>query len=256
MGQSALAQHRSVKTQMLLNTCPTFMTNIVLSLQTSLPSPSPNNIVCVCNSHYIDCLISIQNDIMEGMYINNITMKSLCFRMKITQNMSEYLIRILGRFADKTSMHGVSYIQKAKLWQAKLIWTLLLILALSILTFHLYSLVYSFTQWPKITTVALGYSNLDFPAVTICNVNRIRKSLRTTLPGKLQNFLAEVDPSLNSNISSGNQSHVSVVNIQRYIPNYLSGCITLSDVMYSFQIYLNVYNVRCLLYAVSLNLHT
>lgn len=146
-------------------------------------------------------------------------MKSLfiCFRVKITQNMSKYLTRILGRFADKTSMHGVGYIQKAKLWQAKLIWTFLLILALSILTVHLYTLVYSFTQWPKITTVALGYNNLDFPAVTICSVNRIKKSLMTTLPRQLQHFLAEVDPSLSSNISSGNQSKVSIVNIQRYL---------------------------------------
>lgn len=161
----------------------------------------------------------------------------ICFRMKITQNMSKYLTRILGRFADKTSMHGVGYIQKSKLWQAKFIWTFLLILALSILTFHLYSLVYSFTQWPKITTVALGYNNLEFPAVTICGVNRIKKSLRTRLPGKLQNFLAEVDPSLNSNNSSGNQSQVSIVNIQIYIlsiPNDLSVCIALSDVLYSF----------------------
>jgi hypothetical protein len=164
--------------------------------------------------------------------------------MKITQNISKYLTRILGRFADKTSMHGVGYIQKAKLWQVKLIWTFLLILALSILTFHLYSLVYSFTQWNKITTVSLGYNNLDFPAITICNVNRIRKSLMATLPEKLQNFLAEVDPSLNSNNSSGNQSQVSVVNIQRYISNYLLVCITLSDVLHSFEIYLNVFSMQ------------
>jgi len=37
-------------TKMLLNTCLSFMTNVSAN-------KAPNNIACVCKSHYIDCLI-------------------------------------------------------------------------------------------------------------------------------------------------------------------------------------------------------
>lgn len=54
MGLYALAQHRSLKSQMLLNTYLTSMTNVALSLQT---------ISFLGKSYYIDCLkeLSIDN---------------------------------------------------------------------------------------------------------------------------------------------------------------------------------------------------
>ena len=53
VGLWALAVHQSVKTQMLLSTCFSFMVNMLLS-----PLTRPlNNIVFVFKSHYIECLI-------------------------------------------------------------------------------------------------------------------------------------------------------------------------------------------------------
>ncbi|XP_063446611.1 degenerin unc-8-like [Mytilus trossulus] len=84
--------------------------------------------------------------------------------------------RLLERFAEKTSMQGVGYINSAKLLYAKVIWTFLLIGCTAGMGLHLYYLIYHFMQFPVQTKIELGFSNLIFPAVTICNVNPIRTS--------------------------------------------------------------------------------
>ena len=50
--KSKYGHHHRTKTQMLLNTCLTSMTSMLLLLQTK-----PLTYHCVCKSHYIDCLI-------------------------------------------------------------------------------------------------------------------------------------------------------------------------------------------------------
>ncbi|XP_060082851.1 uncharacterized protein LOC132562140 [Ylistrum balloti] len=102
--------------------------------------------------------------------------------------------KLIVRFADKTSMQGVPYINSARLWYAKVIWTLLLVIAIGWMCFHLYYLITQFIMWPKQTKIKLSFSNLEMPAVTICNVNPIRNSAVKKASKPLQNLIKYVDP--------------------------------------------------------------
>ena len=83
---------------------------------------------------------------------------------------------ILEKFCTSTSMHGCGQINGAKLTTGRIIWSLLTLGAVGGLMFHLYSVFYSYYKWPIHTKVSLGFGNLRYPAITLCNVNRIRKS--------------------------------------------------------------------------------
>lgn len=83
--------------------------------------------------------------------------------------------RLITRFAEKTSMQGVPYINSAKFWWAKLIWTLMLLAALAVMSLHLWYLIDQYISWPKQTKISLGFETLKFPEVTICNTNVLHK---------------------------------------------------------------------------------
>ena len=83
--------------------------------------------------------------------------------------------RLCERFAEKTSMQGIPYINSAKLPVARILWTLLLLGAVGGMIYHLYYLFDNFLLFPKITKIELGFNNLRFPDVTVCNVNIIKQ---------------------------------------------------------------------------------
>jgi hypothetical protein len=89
---------------------------------------------------------------------------------------NKHVNNVLGRFAEKTSMHGCGYIQSSRHFVSKSFWIFLTVLAIVILIIHLYMITEQFTRWPKKTTVSLEFNNLAFPAVTICNVNILKNS--------------------------------------------------------------------------------
>ncbi|KAJ8305273.1 LOW QUALITY PROTEIN: hypothetical protein KUTeg_015818, partial [Tegillarca granosa] len=64
------------------------------------------------------------------------------------------------RFADKTSMQGVPYINNARLWYAKAAWVFLLLVAIGVMAAHLWYLCDQFFDWPKLTKITLGFDNL------------------------------------------------------------------------------------------------
>ncbi|KAL5016193.1 hypothetical protein ScPMuIL_005782 [Solemya velum] len=102
--------------------------------------------------------------------------------------------RVCKRFSEKTSMQGVPYIGTSKKLIAKFIWIILLLAAMGAMLFHLYFLFDQFFGWPKQTKIVLGYSNLNFPAITICNVNTIRSSKLHLAKRPLQNLVDQLDP--------------------------------------------------------------
>lgn len=83
---------------------------------------------------------------------------------------------VLVRFANKTSMTGVAFINSARRPISKILWSMLLVVAVGVMFFHLTFLFKQYYQWPKQTKVTLGFSNLQPPFVSICNINPIRKS--------------------------------------------------------------------------------
>ncbi|KAJ8305709.1 hypothetical protein KUTeg_016254 [Tegillarca granosa] len=102
--------------------------------------------------------------------------------------------RLCVRFAEKTSMTGVPYINSARLTVSKITWTILLIGAIGAMIFHLYYLCNQFFSWPKITKLTLQFSNLQLPEVTICNNNIIKKSQLHLASKQLQNYVRDLNP--------------------------------------------------------------
>ncbi|XP_048762516.1 degenerin mec-10-like isoform X1 [Ostrea edulis] len=105
------------------------------------------------------------------------------------------LRKLLGRFADKTAMQGVGYINSARYWYSKALWLFLLLVAVGWMVFHLIYLITQFVELPVQTKISLGFNNLQFPAVTLCNMNTVKLSELPTTSVALQNFVALTDPS-------------------------------------------------------------
>lgn len=79
-------------------------------------------------------------------------------------------------------MQGVGYIKSAKLWYSRALWVFLLLVAIGWMVFHLYYLISHFLELPIQTKISLGFNNLPFPAVTICNMNAVKWSRLTDTP--------------------------------------------------------------------------
>ncbi|KAL4235666.1 hypothetical protein ACF0H5_004061 [Mactra antiquata] len=104
--------------------------------------------------------------------------------------------RLISRFAEKTSMVGVPYINNAKFWWAKAIWSFMLLVAMAVMTLHLWYLIDQFFKFPIQTKVSLGFSPLQFPQITICNTNIIRNGRFKQYKGahELKQLVHEMKP--------------------------------------------------------------
>ena len=103
---------------------------------------------------------------------------------------------IIENFCDTTSMHGCGQISGAKLTVVRFIWCVLTFVAVGGLFFHLWSIFDGYLKWPKQTKVTLGFDNLVYPSITICNVNLIRKSAmeRSESMRQLKELADFIDP--------------------------------------------------------------
>lgn len=102
--------------------------------------------------------------------------------------------KIFNRFADRTAMQGVGYIKSAKLWYSRALWAFLLLVAIGWMVFHLFYLISQFLDLPIQTKISLGFNNLQFPAVTLCNMNAVKWSRLPDTPLDLQEIVAKTDP--------------------------------------------------------------
>ncbi|XP_046366455.2 degenerin-like protein unc-105 [Haliotis rufescens] len=102
---------------------------------------------------------------------------------------------IVKRFAERTSMQGVSFLSTSRSWYARIIWSCLLLTSLSMLFYHLTYLMQIYYSWPKQTSVSLGFSPLPFPTITICNTNPVKQSKLGHVSNELYSFLYKANPS-------------------------------------------------------------
>ncbi|XP_071795166.1 uncharacterized protein [Asterias amurensis] len=81
-------------------------------------------------------------------------------------------------FADTTTAHGIPFIINGTYTLARIAWALLWLVAIGVAFVQAYSLLYEyFVIWPTTTNIELvTNTNSKFPAVTLCNMNRIRRS--------------------------------------------------------------------------------
>lgn len=102
---------------------------------------------------------------------------------------------IVKRFAERTSMQGVSFLSTSRSWYARIIWSCLLLTSLAMLFYHLTYLMQIYYSWPKQTSVSLGFSPLPFPTITICNTNPVKQSKLGHVSNELYSFLYKANPS-------------------------------------------------------------
>ena len=84
---------------------------------------------------------------------------------------------ILSKFADKTSVQGILYIKESRRWASRSFWIFLFMVGTGAVVWQLIDIVQKYMSHPVSTTIDIGYSTLNFPTVTICNMNPLRKSM-------------------------------------------------------------------------------
>ena len=52
----------------------------------------------------------------------------------------------------------------------------------------------TFFAWPVKNTISLGFSSLQFPAITVCNVNPVRISMLPNMSADFQDLVSSVQP--------------------------------------------------------------
>ncbi|GIX94256.1 acid-sensing ion channel 1C [Caerostris darwini] len=80
-------------------------------------------------------------------------------------------------FASQSTTHGLRRISETEGTIGKLLWTLIFFVALGGLTYHCSFLIQKYLKFSKVTTTEeIHAKELDFPALTVCNLNILKKS--------------------------------------------------------------------------------
>ncbi|XP_021361147.1 amiloride-sensitive sodium channel subunit beta-2-like [Mizuhopecten yessoensis] len=83
---------------------------------------------------------------------------------------------LLREMAENSTLHGLPKIFGAKQAYMKIFWTVVFIATTGYLIFQLANLFESYYSWPIKTAVTLKHNPLQFPAVSFCNMNPIKRS--------------------------------------------------------------------------------
>ncbi|XP_070539351.1 uncharacterized protein [Ptychodera flava] len=142
--------------------------SVVDETRTSLPCVSENN--------------GVKRDRMEPVNGEDIALSEMS-KLRDTnsdteeESKSSNLGKIVKDFASSTTAHGVSLIVLSDNWTGKLSWTLILVAALIAFTTQTLLLVLQYIEFNVNTKVELVSDSMrPFPAVTLCNTNKLRRS--------------------------------------------------------------------------------
>ena len=95
----------------------------------------------------------------------------------------------LKQLAATTTVHGIPKIVTSKFVYQKVLWTLLFLLTFGYLIFQLSQLTSDYLSRPIKTKVSLQFESLRFPAITICNMNPVKKSMLPIASIPIRNIL-------------------------------------------------------------------
>lgn len=84
--------------------------------------------------------------------------------------------RTLYDLASQSNVHGISFLVGNKSLPIKVIWAAAFLGLFGFATYQLYTIMTLYYSYPVQTKVKVEFKPLPFPAVTICNMNTIRKS--------------------------------------------------------------------------------
>ncbi|GFT19647.1 acid-sensing ion channel 1A [Nephila pilipes] len=80
-------------------------------------------------------------------------------------------------FASQSTTHGLRRISETEGTLGKLLWTVIFLTALAGCTYHCSFLIQKYLKFSKVTsTEEIHAKELDFPALTVCNLNILKKS--------------------------------------------------------------------------------
>ena len=120
-----------------------------------------------------------------------------------TGNMQESETRrLITKFADETTLHGISNIIKSKSCAGKCVWTVVFLLSLAAFSYYGYSNLTAFLSHKKNLDVEIEQESVTFPQVTLCNIGNINLSnveefLIKSYSWKVNNYKSEILDKLN-----------------------------------------------------------
>ena len=98
-------------------------------------------------------------------------------------------------FCTDTSVSAITRAYQAKNSLKRYTWVVLFLGALSIITLQTYYIVSKYFSYPSETIIQLAFEQeMDFPAVTVCNLNPIRKSAIMRPDSPFHDFKDDPDP--------------------------------------------------------------
>lgn len=81
-------------------------------------------------------------------------------------------------FVGSTTLHGLQYVFTGQALVRRILWALILVAALTWFSFQTSKLLRKYFSYPVMAKVSLEYEDSpEFPAVTICNFNKFKKSV-------------------------------------------------------------------------------
>lgn len=90
--------------------------------------------------------------------------------------LKEKVIDICTDFCDHTSAHGWPRLAHQRRWIWRLVWFILTLGAWTAATIHILSLVSYYLQFPTELKTEVEMASIDFPSVTICNIQPISQT--------------------------------------------------------------------------------
>ncbi|CAM2113105.1 unnamed protein product [Caretta caretta] len=78
-------------------------------------------------------------------------------------------------FATSTSFHGLHHIVQTRSRIRKVLWMLVVLGSITIVAWQIWNRFTNYFSWPTTTSIVVQYvENIEFPAVTFCNLNRFQ----------------------------------------------------------------------------------
>ncbi|CAI2356309.1 unnamed protein product [Caenorhabditis sp. 36 PRJEB53466] len=85
-------------------------------------------------------------------------------------------------FCDKTTAHGAKRVLIARNHFSRMMWGLIIFSFLLMFAYQASKLIIKFNAHEKITDISLKFDDVEFPAITFCNLNPYKKSLVMMVP--------------------------------------------------------------------------
>ncbi len=114
------------------------------------------------------------------------------------------LVEVFSAFADVASLQGIPFIKKSNNWWSTTFWYLAFTGATVLAFYQLYYVIDNFLQKQYSTVIELGFGQLDFPSVTVCNLNSVRVTAAQMEAPQLDAFFRSLHPTNNNGDNSQN----------------------------------------------------